>query len=133
LKIRAVVNKPRGYVALITVLVVAVVLISVVFSRGRAGGGGAKGALAMKKGVEARVAASGCWEQALLMILNDENYTGEVLVVGQASCDIGVVPSGNDRAVSVVSTISGPPSYVRRVSGVVSRTGQTIQVMSYTE
>ena len=133
MQIRAVVSKPKGYVALITILVVAAVMVGVVVASGVSGVGGAKGALAIKKGVESRVAATGCWEQALLQILNSPSYAGETLGVGNASCVIGVVSNGNDRDISVVSTIVGPPRYVRRVSGVVTRTGQTIQVISYTE
>lgn len=87
-------NKKRGYIALITILTVAVISLAVAFSVSYLSIGEAQVSLSVKKGGGTRFFAEACAENGLLRFYRDTSYTGETLSIMGGSCTITVTDLG---------------------------------------
>ena len=126
-------NKNHGYIAFSSLLVISVVALAISISVALQGVTESQASLTFKKGKEALMAANGCAEETLLRLRNDVNYTGGSLILGDADCIVIVSGTGADRTISITSTISDPPDYVKHLELTVKRAGNSINILTFQE
>lgn len=124
-----------GFIAFTTLLVVSAIALAVSVSISLLGVGEVKSSLDFKKGQEVAKIAESCVEEALLRLRNNDTYTGTVvpLPVGNGSCTISISGAGVDRTIDISATISGPPDYVKNIQATAKRTGNSINIVSWSE
>lgn len=103
----------------ITVISTAVILIIV----------NSRSTTKMEQGTIAYAVASGGAENAILRLLRDPNYTGEVLSVGEGTATITV--TGTDPKTITSTGQSG--NYLKRIEVVVGYTNNILSVSSWRE
>lgn len=126
-------DRESGVIALTSLLVISVVVLSVVVSSSLLGILSAQNSLVYKKGAEALHIAHGCVEEALLRLRNDTNYSGGSLQLSDGSCTITVTGSGNNRTIFISSQLSNPPRSTRELEVTVKRTGTSISILTWQE
>ena len=123
----------KGFVALISIIVISTVALGIAMSISLLGVGEARSALDFKRGNETLKIAEGCIEEALLRLRDNAGYTGDPLDVGDGSCTITISGTGADRTIDVEATITTPVDYIRNIRVTVKRTGNSINVVSWQE
>lgn len=83
-----------------------------------------------QKADETLYLADGCAEEALRRLRIDANYSGGALNLGAGSCIINIVANGNDRAITVTSTVG---EYNKKVQVSAALNGTTITVNTWGE
>ena len=123
----------HGYIAISSLLVIAVVTLAIGLSVTLLGVNEADSSLSVTKSIEANTIAQSCIEEAFLRLRDNASYTGGSLTVGNGSCTITVAGSGINRTITTVGTLVGPPSYVKRIQAIAKRSGNTINLVSWQE
>ncbi len=121
----------RGYVALVSVLLIGAVTLLFVLGTATRGLDEAQMALGADAALEASARADLCAEYALMRLSDTFRYAGgETVLVGSASCEIRpVVGMGNtDRVVEVQSTIQ---NRTRNMRINVSRISPVMNIASW--
>ena len=128
-------SDPRinGFIAFTSLLIISAVALAIAASISLLGVDEAKSSLSFKKGQESLKLAEGCLEEALIRLRDDNDYTGGSLNLGDGSCTIGVSGEGNDRTITIQSTISDPPDYIKNLSATVKLTGNSIKLVTWQE
>ena len=122
----------KGFITLVTVLVVGVVGLSIATSVILLGVGISKTGIAVQASHQARALAVACGEEALQQIRNSTDFSGSGnLSLGQGSCSYTVaVGSGEARTITATGTVS---TVVRKVNIIISQINPTITVSSWQE
>ena len=122
----------KGFITLVTVLVVGVVGLSIATSVILLGVGISKTGIAIQQSHQARALAVACGEEALQQIRNSTDFSGSGnLSLGQGSCSYTVaVGSGEARTITATGTVS---TVVRKVNIIISQINPTITVSSWQE
>lgn len=97
----------RGFIALISVLIISAVLVLLAISAGQLSIGELKMTLQRNQALQSYYLAHACAEEALMKLKEDLTYVGsETLNINEAACDIlNVEGEGNkDRIVKIEST-----------------------------
>lgn len=127
-------NKTQsGLVAITSLLIISVMVLSVAISISLLGLGSAQNSLSYKKGVEALKIAESCIEEGLLRLRDDGNYSGGTLQVEAGSCTIVVSDVGSNRTLDVTGQVPGPPMYERSIQVTVRRMGTSINLLTWQE
>lgn len=109
------VRKPRGFITLISVLILGAVGVAVVVALLQQGLSSSRTAFTTQQSGQARGLADACAEGALDTIRGNTSYTGTTnLTVGPGTCSYTVTNTGGTtRSVSAVGTVG---TVIRRVS-----------------
>lgn len=89
------VNNEKGMVALVTIIIVAAATLIMAFNASLLGIGELDLGYTSQKASEAMSVADSCAEEALRRLRFDSGYSGGSLNVGDGSCIIDIVNSGN--------------------------------------
>lgn len=104
-----------GYIALTTVLVVMIVLLTFLISTQRITSGSLQSSLAGILGRETYAIAESCLEDTLIRLRRDSSYSGGTLNVSAGSCTITITDvSGTEKNITIVSSIQN--SYFQRLT-----------------
>ncbi len=126
-------SRQRGYVVLISVLVISVVGLAVASTLMTLGISSAQTSLSGQQSAEARGLADACAEYALNQLRMDSGYAGgETLQLGQGTCDIlPIQGSGNeDRVIQTTGTVDRT---VRKVEAHIAQLLPVTQLDSWME
>ncbi len=122
----------RGFIALISVLIVGVVGVSIATSLILLGLGSSKTSFALEQSAQAKALAMACAEEGLQKIQESTSYTGNgTLTLGQGACAYTVASQGGqNRTVSAYSTVG---TLVRKEKIIITRVNPTIEIDSWQE
>jgi hypothetical protein len=133
LKVKGQRHPQGGFIAFTSMIVIAAVVLAVSVSVALLGVGEVNAAFSYKKGQEALKAAEGCMDNTLLRLRDDASFSSETLSLGDASCTISVSGSGASKTIDVTATIAVPPDYTRKLQVTTKRTGNSINVLTWSE
>jgi len=130
--------KNRGYVTLLSVLVLGAVGVSVAVSVVLLGVGASRTSFANEQSMQARALASACGEEALQQIRNSTSFSGSnSLTLGQGGCSYTVTNTGGtNRTIRTNRTITSTGtvgSIVRKASLAIDAVNPQINVVSWQE
>ncbi len=122
----------RGYVLLMSVLILGAVGIAITASLLLFGTGNMSTLNYWQQSTQAKAIADGCAEEALQQIRDNSSYSGTVITpVGSDSCTYTVENlGGNNRSISVSGTVG---IAVRRVSILIDQLNPRLNIASWQE
>ena len=122
----------RGYVTLLSVLIVGAVGTAVTVSLLFLGLTASRTSFVVEQAAQARMLADACAEEALQQIRSSTAYTGTAgLSLGQGSCTYTVVSTGGENRTITASGIVG--TVTRRTEVLVSAINPSITISSWQE
>lgn len=122
----------KGYITLMSVLVVGVVGVAIALSLILLGIAASRTGFAIEQSYQAKALAHACAEEALQQIRNSVSYTGSGnVVLGQGSCSYTVTSQGGENR--IVVTTATVDSMVRKVEIIIDAIQPTIQIVSWQE
>lgn len=126
------VAEPRGYVALLAVLVVGAVGVAVVTSVILLGIGSARTSASVERSGQAKGLANACVEEALQQIRDSTPFSGTAtLTFGLGSCTYTVTNTGG--ANRTIDSSGTAATVVRKVKVLITQINPTITVASWQE
>jgi len=124
--------KQRGYVALISVLIVGSAALAIAVGLLIGGTDSQRATAVTQHATQARALASACGEEALQKIHDNTSFTGtNGLALGQGTCSYTVTDTGgNTRTVDATGTVS---TNVRKIKVYVTIGASSISITSWQE
>lgn len=125
-------KQQRGFITLISVLVVGAVGVAIAFSLLLLGVGNARTSFAIEQSNQAKVLANACAEEALQQIRDSTPFTGSGnLTLGQGTCTYTVTSqSGQNRTITSSGTVG---TIIRKVKIIIDKINPAIQAVSWQE
>jgi len=132
MKIFKIQDSNRGYIALITVLVIGAVGMAIAVSVILLGLGSSRTSFALEQSNQAKALANACAEEGLRQIKDSTPFTGtDTLTLGQGTCSYTVTSQGGaDRTVIATGTVG---TLVRKVSITLDQIVPSINITSWQE
>jgi hypothetical protein len=121
----------RGVAAILTIVIISAAALIMAFSSSILGLGELDLGVSSSSGEEALSIADGCMDEAMRRIRLDTNYSGDALSQTNGACIISVVPSGNDRTITV--TASTTDSYYKKLEVGITLSGNVITLNTWEE
>ena len=104
-----------GYIALTTVLVVMVVVLTFLISAQGISSSGLKSSLAGILGSESYIVTESCLNDTLIRLRRDSSYSGGTLNVSSGSCTITITDvSATEKSIEIVTSVQN--SYFQRLT-----------------
>ena len=119
----------KGFIALTSVLVISVVVLSITLTIVYLSIGQGQSSLALSKGEDQLAFVEGCMEDALLKIKVNSSYAGGSITRPEGTCTITVSQAGN----VYTMTSMGTTSVYKRTIQVVATRGSSIVITSWKE
>ena len=125
-------NDNKGYVTLVSVLVVGAVGTAIALSLILLGNGSSRTSFALQQSAQAKGLANACAEEALEQIRGSTSFTGSGnLTLGQGTCSYTVTNTGGtNRTVTASGTVG---TIIRKVSISITAIDPLIVVSSWQE
>lgn len=122
----------KGYITLISVLILSAVGTVIVVAILVLGSGSVRSGLALEQSVQAKALANACAEEALQQISDSIPFTGSGgLSLGQGTCSYTVASQGGqNRTVEASGTVD---SVVRKVAITIDQIAPSISIVSWQE
>jgi len=127
-------NLHSGFVALLTIVIVAASTLILAYSASLLGLGELDLGYTSQKGNEAFAIADGCMEESLRRLRLNVEYTGETLITSNGLCIISIGTAGSNRTVTV--TASTTDSYHKKLEANITLSASstpTITINSWEE
>lgn len=125
-------NNLKGYVTLISVLVVGAVAVSITFSLILLGIGNTKTSLSLDQSKQVQGLTDACAEEALQQIKDSNPFTGTGnLTLGQGTCSYTVTSQGGQNRTIISTGIIG--TIVRKVKIIIDKITPNINITSWQE
>jgi len=118
----------HGYVAFITVLMIAELVLGLLLSLPLITTDTLKSVQSLKTGIKTREIANSCAEIAFLEIQRDINYTGESLSIESGSCIISVTDTASGKDISVEASVE---EYTKTLTIQIEILAKSINVTSW--
>ncbi|MFA6099216.1 MAG: hypothetical protein WCV50_06800 [Patescibacteria group bacterium] len=123
-------NQPKGYIALIAVLIITVVTLSIGLTVNILSIGETQNGLLEQQSGQSFALAESCLQEAYLRLERDGNFTDGQLKTGLGSCSIKVEASGSDRLVTVEANVN---NIIRTITSKASLNGGAITLVGWQE
>lgn len=122
----------RGYITLVSVLVVGAIGVAIMLSLILLGIGISRTSFAYQQSNQAKGLANACGEEAMQRIRDSTPFVGSgTLLLGQGTCGYTVTTQGpQNRTITASGTVG---TIIRKVRIVINRINPTIQVVSWQE
>jgi len=122
----------KGFITLISVLVVGAVGVAITTSLILLGLGSSRTSFAIEQSNQAKGIANACAEEALQQIRDSTPFTGSGnLTLGQGTCSYAVTSQGAQNRTITASGAVG--AIIRKVKIIIDKINPTIQVVSWQE
>ncbi len=124
-------NKQKGYVALVSVLIVSALSLAVSIGVSMRSISGAHMGLSYKRSHQAHILATSCVYEALTALERDLEYAGnEDIIIEDKTCHVYTIEGeGNeDRVVKIEASVDG---FVKKIRVEVLRISPTMQIASW--
>jgi Tfp pilus assembly protein PilX len=125
-------HRSRGYIVLITVLIIGAVGTAIAVAVLWLGLGDSRSSFALQQSSQAKSLANACSEEALQQIRDSTPFTGtDNLTLGQGTCSYTVTSQGGqDRTITSTGTVG---TIVRKVKIIIDTINPSINVTSWQE
>lgn len=125
-------DNQRGYITLISVLVVSTISVAITVSLVLLGVGSSRSSFALEQVNQAKALANLCAEEALQEINDSTPYTGtDNLTIGQGTCTYTVTNTGGqNRTITASGTVD---TIIRKVSISIDAINPNINITSWQE
>ncbi len=125
-------NNQKGYIVLITVLVIGAIGVAIAASVIWLGLGVSKSSFALEQSNQTKALANTCSEEALQQIRDSTSFTGSGnLTLGQGTCSYTVTSGGTqNRTITSTGTVG---TIVRKVKISIDKINPSINVTSWQE
>lgn len=120
----------RGYITLITVILVSAVVLAIATTVSLLAIGEAQSSFSLFSGEDALQFVEGCTEDALLKSRASAAYTGGVITRPEGTCSVTVSKAGNVWTVTVTSAAT---QYKRTIQTVFTRGETAVTLTSWKE
>lgn len=121
----------KGFVALISILIIGAIGLAVVTSLILAGVGASRTSFSLERGSQARALANACVEEALQRIWVVDTFVGTGnITLGQGNCSYSVTSVTVPKTITAAGTVG---TTVKRVSVVISALNPYLNVSSWQE
>ena len=124
-------TKAKGFIAIVSFLVIGVVTLGIAVSISLLGVEEAKSSLTYLKGKKTAKLAEGCSEEALLRLRNNQNYSGGTLNLSEGSCTLNITNNNSNKNVEITAQLNGTPSYVRKLFIEARVSGSNLNIISW--
>jgi hypothetical protein len=125
-------SSPRGYIALLSVIVLGVIGVSVMLSIILAGISASKTNIALEQGSEARTMASSCTEEALQKVLETATTSAKgSLSIGSSTCSYTITSQNGQNITINASGTMG--TLTSKVIAIIATTTPSIILSSWQE
>lgn len=122
----------RGYIALISVLIISAVLILIAVSIVQLGIGGTKMAIQENQSLESDYVAQACAEEALIKLVESATYSGnEIITINGNTCQILPLEGSGSNKVIKISTMTH--NQTKRLKIETNQLRPTIGIASWQE
>lgn len=122
--------RERGYIAIISVLIIGAVVLAIAVTVSLLAIGEGQTSLALTKGEDALQFSEGCMEDAMLKALNNNSYVGGTITRPEGTCTITASKSSNNWTVTATSTAT---VYRRTIQAHFTRSGRSITITDWQE
>lgn len=122
-------KKQKGYIALITVLIISAVTLSIATTVSLLAIGEAQSSLALHKGEDTISFVEGCVEDALLKARASDTYVGGIITRPEGTCSITVSKVSNIWTITATTT----STVYKRTIQVVAVKGTSMALTSWRE
>ncbi len=123
-------NYQRGYVAILTVLILSAVVVGTMSTAALLSIGEARSGLALSDGEETLQFVEGCVDEALLRSRADPNYNGSTITVPEGSCLVTISKISVPWTMTVNNTTT---AYQRKIQVQYTRGATGITISSWKE
>lgn len=125
-------TETKGFITLISVLVIGVVGVALTLSMILLGLASSKTSFAIRQSYQAKALANACAEEALQQIRDSTPFTGtNTLTLGQGTCSYTVTSQGGqNRTITLLGTVG---TIIRKATIVISKINPSITVTSWQE
>ena len=126
-------TQKRGYIALVTVIIITAVTLMIALSVNLESMGEIKISLAKNQSSKAFYLSTACAENALMKLKDNLNYGGdETLIFNNGTCSILPVEGGGneDRLIKVIGDVG---DYTRRIKIEILRVNPTMEIAFWQE
>ena len=123
-------NNEKGVTALLTITIIGAVTLIIALNSSLLGLGELHLGHTASKASIASIITDSCLEEVLYQIKLDSNYNGSSLVFNEGSCIINIIPSGNDRTITVTGTVE---NYNKKIEVTLTLSGEQIIINSWEE
>jgi hypothetical protein len=120
-------SNQRGIAALLTIIIVGAATLIMAYSASLLGLGELEMGYASQQGGEALSVADGCMEEAFRHLKLNSSYSGGSLNLGNGSCTITIVPSGNNRTITITGTVG---DYNKKIEAGITLSTDAIPVIT---
>jgi hypothetical protein len=121
-------TRKKGYVTLISVLIVGAVGIAIAVSLILLGLGSSRNSLVLQQSIQAKALANSCAEEALQILVDSPSFSGNgTLTIDNNACSYTVTPGGFDTTVTASGTVG---AIVRKINVIVNPNGVSWQEVS---
>lgn len=96
-------NKRSGFIALVSVIIIMVVVIVFLASSQNVSTQGLNSTLSRRLSTEARFVAQSCYEDTLILLKSDSDYTGGELNIADGFCTISVSGAGQTKTIQITA------------------------------
>lgn len=125
--------KQRGFVAISSVLVILVVVLTLSVSLAYLSIGEGQSSFALFKGEEALQLTEGCVEDVLLKARNNPNYNGGTLSRPEGTCNVTIDSKVGTTWVASIVVSTPNASYIRKIQVTFDRNPTGIVLSSWKE
>lgn len=122
-------QQQQGYIAVITVLIISVVVLSIATTVSLLAIGEGQSGLSLFKGEDTLTFVEGCMDDALLKARNNNTYTSGSITRPEGTCTVTVSKVGTTWTVTATTTNT---QYARTVQAVITR-GSSMAITSWKE
>lgn len=127
-----VIKKPKGYITLITTLIISAVISLIATSIILLGIGTSRSSFAIKESNQAKALANACAEEALQQIRSSDNFSGPgTLALSGGTCNYSVAQNGGENRTIIATGISD--QMVRKVEINLSAMHPSLIIDSWSE
>ena len=123
----------QGYIALISMLIIASVGLVIANTLTLSGIGQARAALDMETGQMASNLAYSCLEDGLLQLKNNFSYTGGTISLGNGNCSIAISGAGKNRTFAISAIQIDSPGYYKNLQATIRKQGYSINLINVQE
>lgn len=101
-------NDQRGTILLLVMLVIAGASLTALLALSQSGIDALRTVVAEQDAAEERAVVFGCFDELLIQLTGNPNFSATTISMGDASCDVTITNTGgNNRALTITRTAQG--------------------------
>jgi hypothetical protein len=123
-------KKQKGYIAILSFLVIGVVVLGIALSVSLTGVEEAKSSLNALRGQRTTSLLEGCFEETLYRLRNNNALASQTLTFEKGSCTLIVTGTGANKTINLEATLTSKPVHIKRMTATVKVSTSHVTVLS---